>query len=98
MGKQGCQEGLHIRGATPTKVGGGLWHRHTHHPARHVSITAAATLEIVLPLQRTSCMAWGYQRVDVRKGVCVGSPRLALAPGAYPTWGIPYMVTLLSLS
>lgn len=72
--KQGCQEGLHIRGATPAKAGGGLWHRHTHHPARHVSITAAATLEIVVPLQRTSCMAWGYQREWMLGRLCVGSP------------------------
>lgn len=83
-GKQGCQEGLQVRGATPAKVGGGLWHRHTNHPATHVSITVAATLEIVLPLQRTSCMAWGYQREwMLGRGAFFHT---TLGPGP---WGIP---------
>ena len=85
---KGPKKGSRSEGRPPQKWEG-VYGTDTDHPARPVSTTEAATLETVLPLQRTSCLAWGYQREWMLGRVCVcvwvsSIPCLALAPGAHP--------------
>lgn len=67
---KGPKKGSRSEGRPPQKWEG-VYGTDTDHPARPVSTTEAATLETVLPLQRTSCLAWGYQREWMLGRVCV---------------------------